>query len=124
MDAVKEDRKEKHDKVMKNKPIETKSIESEKPVEEVKSKKPKKEEVETTYHEEVKKATKKESNAPVKTPHVFPPLVIKGKKEVKEVVKDDSVKKPKSISLSAVQAIKKEKGVSLKEAWSIWKSQN
>jgi hypothetical protein len=120
MDAVKEDRKEKHDTVMRNRPIET-----EKPVEEVKSKKPKKEEViETTYHEEVKKATKQKEIKPYTMDYVSPPSISKKKvKEVKEEVKE-SVKKPKSISLSAVQALKKEKGITLKEAWALFKSQN
>jgi len=79
--------------------------------------------VETTYVEEVKKATKKE-DAPskFKVP-IVPPLILSKKKEViKEKVKEEP-KKPKAISLSAVQAIKKQKGVTLKEAWAIFKNE-
>jgi hypothetical protein len=76
--------------------------------------------------EEVKPKTKKvKEDKPYIHPGVLYPEPKKTKVEkvVKEV-KDEVVKKPKAISLSAVQAIKKDRNVSLKEAWAIFKAEN
>jgi hypothetical protein len=76
--------------------------------------------------EEVKPKPKKikEDKPYVHPEFTYPePKKTKVEKKVKEVV-SEVAKKPKSLSLASVQAIKKEKNVSLKEAWAIFKAEN